>query len=174
MKALRMLVVSFGIIFMSTFVPDQLMSQGSGGFKLGSEPDGFRGIKWGSEISALKDMVCVMAMDNDVRRYARKRDVLKIGEAKLDYIEYEFWKGKFYLVDMGFQGTENWNNVRKEVFAIFGKAQRMPEKGENLPETYRWEGEKTTMIMIYDSNMGGGITVSSNEIMDQKGKVEEE
>ncbi len=174
MKAFKILVGSFGILFMSTFAPGQLMGQGSAEFRPGSEPDGLRDIKWGAEISALKEMVLVMAIDNDVKRYARKTDMLKIGEAKLDYIEYEFWKGKFYLVDMGFQGTENWNNVRKEVFAMFGKGQSMSEKGEKLPETYRWEGEKTTIIMIYDSNMGGGITISSNEMMDQKGKVEEE
>lgn len=174
MKAFNILVASLGILFTSSFAPGQLMGQGSAEFRPGSEPDGFRGIKWGAEISALKDMVLVLAIDNDVKRYARKTDVLKIGEAKVDYIQYEFWKGKFYLVDMGFQGTDNWNNVRKAVFAMFGKGQSMSEKSETLPVTYRWEGEKTTAIMIYDSNLGGGITISSNEIIEQKGIVEEE
>ncbi len=174
MKAFKILVGTLSILFMSSFAPGQLMGQRSAEFRPDSEPDGFRDIKWGAEISALKEMVLVMAIDNDVKRYARKTDVLKIGEAKLDYIEYEFWKGKFYLVDMGFQGTENSDSVRKAVFAMFGKGQSMSEKGEKLPETYRWEGEKTTVIMIYDPNIGGGITISSNETIDQKGKVEGE
>ncbi|HSB04971.1 MAG TPA: hypothetical protein VLK23_07210 [Thermodesulfobacteriota bacterium] len=35
-------------------------------------------------------------------------------------------------------------------------------------------GEKTTIIMIYDSNMGGGLTISSTEFTDQKAKEEKE
>jgi hypothetical protein len=174
MKVFKTLLVSLSILFISVFVPAQLPGQGSSEFRPGSEPDGFRGIKWGAEISELKDMALVMAIDKDVKRYARKTDILKIGEGKLDYIQYEFWKGRFCLVDMEFQGTENWNNVRKAVFAMFGKRQNMSEKGEELPATYRWEGEKTTVLMIYDSNLGGGVTISSNEVMDQKGRVEEE
>jgi hypothetical protein len=28
-------------------------------------------------------------------------------------------------------------------------------------ESYFWEGEKTDMIMIFDADIGGGITISS-------------
>jgi len=30
-----------------------------------------------------------------------------------------------------------------------------------MSESYFWEGEKTDMIMVYDSDIGGGITISS-------------
>jgi len=104
MKALKILIIFLGILFMGSVAPGQLVGQEAAEFKLGSEPDGFRGIKWGTEISTLKDMVFVMAIDKDVKRYERKRDELKMGKAKLDYIQYEFRKGKFYLVEMAFQG----------------------------------------------------------------------
>jgi len=103
----------------------------------------------------------VMAIDKDVKRYERKRDELKIGKAKLDYIHYEFRKGRFYLVEMGFQGIENLNNLKETMFEIYGKGRSMSEETERVSESYFWEGEKTDMIMVYDSDIGGGITISS-------------
>jgi len=99
----------------------------------------------------------VMAIDRNAKRYERKGDELKIGKAKLDYIQYEFRKGKFYLVEMWFQGIENFNHVKETMFEKYGKGQIMSEK----TESYFWEGEKTDMIMVYDADIGGGITISS-------------
>jgi hypothetical protein len=161
MKALKILIVFLGILFTGSIAPGQLVGQEEAEFKAGSEPDGFRGIKWGADISTLKDMVFVMAIDKDVKRYERKRDELKIGKAKLDYIHYEFRKGRFYLVEMGFQGIENLNNLKETMFEIYGKGRSMSEKTEGVSESYFWEGEKTDVIMVYDSDIGGGITISS-------------
>jgi hypothetical protein len=153
MKKIEFLIIFMGLILIDSFV----FSQELGEFKAGSEPDGFRGIKWGTDISTLKDMVFAMATDKDVKRYERKGDELKIGKAKLDYIQYEFRKGRFYLVEMWFQGIENFNHVKETMFETYGKGRIMPEK----TESYFWEGEKTEMIMIFDVDIGGGITISS-------------
>ena len=172
-KILRMLIVVFGIFLIVSVTSARIIRQEAVEFTPGSEPDGFRGIKWGTDILTLKDMTLVMAIDNDVKRYQRKGDVLKIGEAKLEYIHYEFWKGKFYLVDIGFQGIENSNNLKRSLFGRYGKGQNMPGEGEKSVESYHWEGEKTTVIMICDAT-GGGITISSIEIMEerQRGQTE--
>ena len=106
MKALKILIVFLGILFVGSVAPGQLVGQEAAEFKPGSEPDGFRGIKWGTEISTLKDMVFVMAIDKDVKRYERKRDELKMGKAKLDYIQYEFRKGNFFWWRWGFKGLK--------------------------------------------------------------------
>ena len=174
-KILKMTILLFGILFIGGVAYGQINRQGSAAFEPGSEPNGFRDIKWGTDISTLKDMTLVMSIDNDVKRYQRKNDVLKIDGAKLDYIHYEFWKGIFYLVDIGFQGVENSDNLKKALLAKFGKGQRMSGEGETLLESYRWEREKTTVIMIYGSNTGGGgLTISSTEITDQKSREEKE
>ena len=173
MKALRILIIFLGILLMGGLATG-LPPGGSSDFKPGSEPDGFRGIKWGTDIATLKDMALVMKIDDDTKRYKRDGDALKMGEVKLSFIHYEFWKGVFYLVDIGFEGAENWNNLRARMFATFGKGQSELEKGDQLPLRYRWEGEKTTIILIYDPNMGGGLTISSTEITDQKAKEEKE
>ena len=166
-RTFRMLIVILGILLMVNVTFGQLIRQGAVELKPGSEPDGFRGITWGTDISTLKDMTLVLAIDDDVKRYQRKGDVLRIGEAKLDHIHYEFWKGKFYLVEIEAQGIENWNDLKRTMFTRFGEGQNMPGEEENRLESYRWEGEKTAIIMIYDST-GGGITISSIEIMDEK------
>ena len=173
MKALKILNIFFGILLMGGFATGQPARQKLE-FISGSEPDGFRSIKWGTDISTLKDMALVMTIDNDTKRYKRKGDALRMGEVKLDYIHYEFWKGIFYLADIGFEGVENWNNLRVRMFATFGKGRSESEEGDQLPVRYRWEGEKTTITMIYDSKMGGGLTISSTEITDQKAKEEKE
>jgi len=159
MKKIELLIIFIGLFLIDSFV----FCQRLGDFKPGSEPDGFRGIKWGTEISTLKDMVFVMAIDKDVKRYEKKRDELKIGKAKLDYIQYEFRKGRFYLVEIGFQGIRNFNQVKEIMFETYGKGQSMLEKKEKLTESYFWEGEKTDIIMIFDADEGGGITISSKE-----------
>ena len=173
LKVLNILIVLLGILFVWSLAAGQPARQ-SPEFKPGSEPDGFRGIKWGTDISTVKDMVLVMTIDNDTKRYKRNRDVLRMGEVKLDYIEYEFWKGMFYLVDIGFEGAENWKNLRSRMFATFGRGKSESEEEGQVPSRYRWEGEKTTVIMIYDSRMGGGLTISSTEIVGQKAKEEME
>jgi hypothetical protein len=156
-KIFKILIIFLGILFMNSISTGQLVQEESPEFKPGSEPDGFRGIKWGTDISTLKDMVFIDAIYKDMKRYERRGDELKIGKAKLDYIQYEFRKGRFYLVEMWFQGIENFNHVKETMFEIFGKGRSMSEKTEG----YFWEGEKTDMIMIYDSETGGGIMISS-------------
>jgi predicted PilT family ATPase len=157
MKKIELLIIFMGLILIDSFA----FSQGLGDFKPGSKPDGFRGIKWRTEISTLKDMVFVMAIDEDVKRYKRRGDELKIGKAKLDYIQYEFRKGRFYLVEIGFQGVENLKNLKEAMSEIYGKGRSVSEKTEKLSESYFWKGEKTDIMVIYDADIGGGITISS-------------
>ena len=45
-----------GLIILSVGLWSNLSFAGVSNFKSGSEPDGFRGIKWGTDISTLKDM----------------------------------------------------------------------------------------------------------------------
>jgi hypothetical protein len=156
MKKVELLIIFMGLFLIDSFV----FSQGLGDFKPGSEPDGFRGIKWGTDISTLKDMTFVTEIDKDAKRYERKRDELKLGKAKLDSIQYEFRKGRFYLVEIEFQGVEDFNRIKEAMFETYGKGRSMMEKSEGLSESYFWEGEKTDIIIIFDAEVGGGITIS--------------
>jgi len=54
-------------------------------FKSGSEPNGFRDIKWGTDIRTLPDMEYVTTDSSygGIREYIKKNDELKIGDAVL-------------------------------------------------------------------------------------------
>ena len=86
-------------------------------FKPNSEPDGFAGIKWGTEFSEVKsDMVESRSVANptepDVKikiYYTQKGDNLRMGESQLDKIEYGFFRGKFAEGCVTSTGPENFN-----------------------------------------------------------------
>jgi len=59
-------------------------------FAFQNEPDGFRGIKWGTNISELPDMSLSEDYGNS-KFYLRKGEKLKIGDADIDRIGYGFY-----------------------------------------------------------------------------------
>ncbi len=85
MKASKILIVFFCILLVDGLASGQPAHEGSD-FKPDSEPDGFRDIKWGTDISTLKDMALVMSIDKDTKRYKRNGDVLRMGDVNLSYI----------------------------------------------------------------------------------------
>jgi len=77
-KTLKMTILFFGILLMGGVAYGQINRQGSAVFEPGSEANGFRDIKWGTDISTLKNMTLVMSIDNDVKKYQRKNNALQI------------------------------------------------------------------------------------------------
>jgi len=151
--------VGFVFIFMSLSLMSSLaFCQGLGGFRSGSEPNGFRGIEWGTDISTLKDILkYVRSEEKDVRIYVRNKDELKIGKAELKKIEYKFWIGFgkygaereiFYAVYIESEGKENWKKFKEAVFDLFGRGKDLGN------ESYGWRGEKTSIVMQYGSPWG--------------------
>jgi hypothetical protein len=92
-------------------------------FAFNNEPDGFRGIKWGTDISGLQGMTHVRTDPSygGVEFYTRKDDELRFGDAQLDKIEYAFWKGKFSSVWIHSVGYANWLDLRDATAASYGK-----------------------------------------------------
>ena len=63
-----------------------------------NEPDGFRDIKWGSPFSSHAKKMMPTRSDKYVKCYSRKEDKLAIGNARLAYIDYCYWRDQFYMV----------------------------------------------------------------------------
>jgi hypothetical protein len=118
-------------------------------FAFQNEPDGFRGIKWGTKIENLNDMKFLgKALNKDRTLYTTDNDKLQIGGAKLKRIIYFFWKGKFSGVFIRAKGIENWEALKQAVFAKFGESWQ-----ENQP--YIWLGtppEGTNMLLSYNED----------------------
>jgi hypothetical protein len=141
------------------------------GFKPNSEPDGFAGIKWGTEFSQVNsDMVESRSITNptepDVKikiYYIRKGDNLKMGEAQLDKMEYGFFRGKFAEVQITAVGPENFNHLKKVLFEKYGTVDK-PVQG-----LYPWNGSVTRIALRYDeATKTSSLTISSTKITFQE------
>ncbi len=136
-------------------------------FKPNSEPDGFAGIKWGTEFSEVKsDMIESRSITNptepDVKikiYYTKKGDNLKMGEAQLDKMEYGFFRGKFAEVHIIAAGPENFDHLKKFLFEKYGTVEKSTQG------LYSWNGPVTRIALRYDeSNKTSLLTISSTTI----------
>ena len=121
------------------------------GFKPNSEPDGFDGIKWGTPFSEVKsDMVESRSISDPAEPnvkikiyYTKKGDHLKMGEARLDKMEYVFWRGKFAEIRIAAIGAENFNQLKTFLFEKYGTVNK--SQG-----TFFWDGSITQIVLKYD------------------------
>ena len=185
MTRIKILTIVFGIILIGCFGPPRPPMPRA-------DPEGFKDIKWGTEISTLKDMEEVEQDKSSGRGivwYRRKGDTLAIGEAKLKDIFYSFWKGEFESVSIDFEGEENLEALKKELFERFGKA-REPEgsmdkmgkrpRRERSPTErdgafYVWWGKNTDIWLSYSKDRHKGtLTMNSIKIREERRDYEKE
>jgi len=138
----------------------------SSDFKPGSEPDGFRGIKWGQDIFTVPGLKYIMG---EIPVFTRDNDEEKIGAANLRQpIEYEFREGKFYGVGIYTEGEFNYEALKEVVFEKFGPG------NYRFGETYYWYGERTRAVLRYDKFSGEkdwlrkGVLRMTSAVMDRQ------
>ena len=127
-------------------------SQNPASFKANSEPDGFAGIKWGTQFLDVKSDMVESRSDIDPAEpgvkvktyYTRKADTVRMGEAQLDMIEYVFWQGKLAEVRLTATGPENFAALKKVLFERYGTV------GAPVEGAYPWDGSVTHMVLRYD------------------------
>jgi hypothetical protein len=135
-------------------------------YKPGSEPDGFRGIRWEAELSTLEGMEHYRTDPSygGIEFYFRKEDSSRIGWGWVDTIQYGFWREKFYVGMITVYGSWNFHALKEAVFAEFGEG----SKPFHDKEEYLWIGDKAVMALQYDPAMRGGLYyVRSQSISDQ-------
>ncbi len=179
MTRIKILTIVFGIILIGCFAPPRPPMPRT-------DPEGFGDIKWGTGISMLKDMEGVeqdKSSGRGVVWYRRKGNTLAIGEAKLKNIFYSFWKGEFESVWIDFEGEDNLEALKKELFERFGKA-REPEasmdkmgkrpRRERSPTEragifYAWWGKNTEMWLSFSEDLHKGtLTINSVRIREER------
>src|SRR5262249_17028909 len=132
-----------------------------------ADADGFRGIKWGTELSAVQDMTQIGTDPSygGVKKYSKKSDELKIGGADLESIEYNFWQDKLFSVTINFKGSSNFSSLKDATFEKFGKG----SKPNRFMETYIWDGDITGMMLQYKEILREGhFYMFSKEINKQQ------
>jgi len=179
MKKVNMLAIVLSIVLIGCFGSIRAS-------KPRSEPDGFRDIKWGTEISTLKDMEKTeqdKSPNNALVWYKRKGDTLAMGKANLENIFYSFWMGTLESVWIDFKGDENFETLKKELFEQFGKvleseelmrkmdsrAGREPSTIKHYEEFYAWWGKKSEMTLTYSRDRHRGtLSIGSTTIGEER------
>lgn len=139
-----------------------------------NEPDGFRGIKWKTNISELTNMK-LMEDDRNTKFYVRKNDKMKIGEAEIERVYYRFYKGRFSGVIIIFTSSSNLSKIRETFFQLYGSG----INPNQLMENYYWIGSNVNIALEYKEIIGKGTIVyqynpiTTEEKADSKTKAKE-
>jgi hypothetical protein len=186
MKKVKILTILFTIFLIGCFASAQHSKP------LRSDPDGFKDIKWGTEIALLKNMEKVEQDKSsipDLVWYTRKGDTLAIGKANLKTVFYSFWMGKFDSVWIDFEDDENFETLKKELFERFGKvrgaeapmektqreARGEPSAMNRIEGFYAWWGRNTEVLFSYSRNRHKGtLTINSTIISEERRAYEKE
>jgi hypothetical protein len=160
MNWLKTIVISATLFFTYAFV-------WGGTYK--NEPNGFRGIKWGTDVTSLRDMVLLKDL-GEIRTYSKTKDALTVGDANAESIKYSFLDGKFYQVEISIYGTENIGAFKKRLIVLFGEPKLSQRTIANTDfEVYTWKGDSTEIDFVCSTDRSppmtlfGVITMASAE-----------
>lgn len=163
MKTVKGWMVVLNLFLISNFV--------FAGYKRGSEPDGFRDIKWGTDLSGLTGMTLDQTGMNMFREYidinlifyTRRNDNLQIDGARVGNIGYGFYKEKFYDVLIVIDGVENFEELKNVLKQKFGKGEHL-----NVFNCWHWSGKRTIMFLKYSKSLNQGVfCMTSTKIQKQ-------
>lgn len=136
------------------------------------EPDGFRGIAWGTPVyeveglefskegtAALRDLYkrTNQKAAAQVTVYSRPDDQLKIGEATLTRIYYYFYKDFFYGATAYFAGKDNYSKLLAACRKKFGEPDLIEEN------RVEWKGNQASVLLLPN----GILSLDSEEIKEQ-------
>lgn len=125
--------------------------------------DGFRGIKWGTNISKMNGFSKLGTNPSfgGIDLYSRDNDPLTMGSAKLDSILYWCWQGKFSEASIDSSGRINFESVLAISKEKFGE----PFKENRYIEKYYWFNSTTSVRLEYNQvSDKGSMSFSSKEI----------
>jgi hypothetical protein len=129
-------------------------------FNPGSEPDGFREIKWSTNFSKINGLELVGTSNvggGILKSFKKKDDVMQIGQAKLVSIRYDFLNDLFLGVEIRAKEWNNFTALRESCFEKFGRGKETPEQPDEF--IYRWNGKKASILLLYNST---SLTSSKN------------
>lgn len=154
--------------------PEQMFSYNYT-FKPGSEPDGFRGLKWGTDIATLDPLhtMEVIAIVGPFTYYKKIKEDLHLVNVKLNDVVYEFWNGKFSGVIITVKGEREFQILKDYCFARFGQGQRSKVLQQMDVPDYYYNGVKTRMYLKYsDLDHEGELSSYSIAMLSQQQRAD--
>lgn len=109
-----------------------------------NEPDGFRGLKWGTHSSELTDMSLIES-HGDIKIYVRKNDKMQMGDAKLKKIIYAFYKDRLFSVSIKYSSYQNFLKLKQFFFQLYGNG----NQPNIYMKRYLWFGSEAGITFEY-------------------------
>lgn len=137
-----------------------------------NEPEGFRGLKWGTDFSAVKTEMVYSRTDDSyggIDFYNRKNENLTFGNTDILEIEYGFWRGKLSCVSM-YTANKNWKQVHEKLVAEFGT----PYKSTKEDNSYWWFGDITGIHSSLDAELDMGVIDFDSEVLTKQMEAQKE
>lgn len=123
------------------------------GYAVKPEPDSFAGIKWGTDIGSLKNMILIEEDKSmkGLKIYGRENENLKFGGADIETIAYMFYEGKFGGVYIVFKGEANFTKIKNSLITDCGKTDAV--EGNR----HFWKGSIVEIDLDYDTGKKQGF-----------------
>ena len=144
-------------------------------FKPGSEPDGFRGIKWQTDSATLDPLhtMEVISIVGPFIYYKKNKEDLQLVTVKLDDIIYEFWNGKFSGVIIRVKGSNQFQVLKDYVFARFGPGQRSKVLEQMNVQDFYYNGIQTRMYLKFsDIDRTGELSMYSIALLSKQQQLD--
>ncbi|MBW1992246.1 MAG: hypothetical protein JRI59_09055 [Deltaproteobacteria bacterium] len=140
-------------------------------FAPGTEPDGFDGLRWGTDsATAVSGKNLMPVTQIGLSTYYRKDPAgLKFGLARPQEVIYEFWKGKFAGVVIRTKGFSNYRFLREYCFRRFGPGSRTPAGEKMDVQDFFWNGYQTRVRLTYNERYQlGELRLTSIKMENQR------
>lgn len=127
------------------------------------QPDGFRGMKWGTRVENLKHLD-LLEQAGGFEVYAKTDDKLSIGEVGLKKIVYMFYKGTFAGLVIEYESASNYRIIQRTLADVYGPGQVLsgPKK------KHHWDG--FDIFIGHEFNIGtnkGRIVYAYKPVMEK-------
>ncbi len=111
------------------------------GSQAAGEPENFRGVKWGAEVSTVPHLNQI-ASEGDLVFYEKSDDQLQIEEVRLDQVIYGFHKGRFYI-GMVYFPSSGFERMQEIMTRKLGQ----PAKPDNTPSKLLWDSANVSVLL---------------------------
>ena len=149
-------VLSFILVGNLVFAAVQMFT-----FKPGSEPTGFKNIRWGTNIDALPEMMQAKVEGPDYKGYKKRGDMLHVEGVAVRNILYYFWRGKLLEVNIEFEGNNTFEQLKKAMLRKYGSTSTSSGGSKSFlyDHSYGWRGYTTGIALFYTEKSQKGVLV---------------
>lgn len=116
-----------------------------------TEPQDFRGVKWGTNVRDIPGLT-PLAEDGNLKFYENKSETLKMEDVDLDKVVYAFYKDRFYQGIIYYRSAAGLPKLKQILTRLYGD----PIQPEQSVNKYFWNGDNVSLLLSYDEPSNAG------------------